>query len=351
MLIVKDYLRRNKVKILKKEEVYELIPKAQAGCKESREKLIIHNIPSVLKIANRYSWAISSVLDFDDLFQHGVLGLMRALKTFDISRGLDLSTYSYPWIMQSIGRYIDNNRGPVRMPIYLQGLKKKYQKLKQQDNPESDELYLRLVANQNEHSVSTLRHAITVSPRGIELDDPEGTLELESIVDENAFDVNLLDAHAMLECLSEQERTILERRLLNWTLRQVAQDINLSRERVRQIEEMAIFKLKAMVGNVKDNNVFELREMLKASHAEHVEQITKKVDSSLMDSKIHGICLDCATHAMSFKENSTKRQLTRPSWINAECDVCFAIKAVTSVKNFEFPVFKVSVPKEEEALA
>lgn len=339
-LFIKNYLNRNKIKPLKKEEAYELIVKARAGDKVAKDKLIVHNMPYVLNITNRYHFAENALLGFEDLFQEGVIGLIRGIELFDMSRNLELSTYIDLWIKQRIRRYIQDNRGPVRVPGYLQDLKAKYKRLKDEASPQDDDFYLRLVAHQNEKTVSTLRRAISNVPTEMNIDDPLNTTPLESIVDETQMSVDQLDAQALLGMLNEQERVILERRMTNWTLLELAQEIGLSRERVRQLEEAAIFKLKVMVGNVKDNKVFEMRELLKVDFKAHKEALKVLTDSRLPINRIYAACQDCFDRALELRENATKRRMNIPSWLKAECDVCYQIKAVASVKTFEFPMFE-----------
>lgn len=347
MELIKTYLSQNHVKTLSKEETYELVTKAQAGCRESHDKLIIHNLPYVIKIAYKYSWRADSVSDFNDLFQEGVIGLIRSLKTFDIKRDMALTTYADMWIKQVIGRYIDNNRGPVRVPIYLQTLKRKYAKLKKEDESHSDEFYVRLLAAQNEQSVANLRYDISHAPSDIRIDreyeDSGETFQLESIIDEHEIDIDLLDAQALLEKLSDDEQYILERRMIGWTFDKISKERGLSRERIRQIEELALFKMQSMITTVKDGDVFKTREKLWGEYISTKKEIDMKIDTGTMNSHIYGVCSDCVNKALTLSENKSKSQLGIPNWVDAECDICHRIKPCAKPEIYGFPVFKVKV--------
>lgn len=275
MELVKSYLRAHKIKLLSKDDVYDLIGKAQKGCIKSRDLVVVHNVPLVLSISSKYYYAGTSIVEFDDLFQEGVIGLMRAVELFDIQRGLEFSTYADPWIKQRIRRCLDDNKGPVRTPIWMLELKRKYAKMKKDDHPHTDDFYIRLVARQNNTSVSNLRHQITQSPTDVRIDDPFDTHQLESIVDEDKLNVSLMDFEMMLNKLDKQEKFIIERRMSDWTLAQISKVENLSRERIRQIEEQAIRKLKAMVTDVKNYDVFDVRHKIKQEFYKNREEMNK----------------------------------------------------------------------------
>lgn len=270
MELVSDYLRFHKVKVLPKEETYDLIKKAQRGCMRSREKLIIHNIPLVMNLANRHYYGGTSVFSYEDLFQEGITGLMRAIELFDTKRGLHFSTYAEPWIRQKVMRYVDDNRGPVRTPVYLQAIQKKYRRLKEEDNHQhTDEFYIQYLAKKNNLSIPSLRHKVSRQASEVRIDDPLELHQLSEIVDEEKMNLALFDFKFMLDQLDERERFIMERRMNRWTLQQISEQLDVSRERVRQLETKALAKLKAMVSDVAKNNVFELREKI-------AEQTVKK---------------------------------------------------------------------------
>lgn len=338
-------MRAKKFKPISKEELYDLITKAQSGDPAAKDLLVERNLPLVLRLTSKFFWACTGVIDFDDLFQQGTIGLMRCLEKFDITKNFELSTYAAFWINQRIGRYIDDNRGAVRVPIYLQSLQKKYAKIKHEDeeNPEShnDDFYLRLVTHDNETTVSNLRHSLTLKSSDIRMDDELETFQLESIVDENEMDVRRMDFEAVLAHLSLNERYIIRQRMTNWSFKKIAEDLNISRERVRQIEEGAILKMKAMINDVKKNRVFEMRDQIAIQHKIHKKELLMKVDSSKFGNPILAVCSKCADIALLLPENKSKFRLGVPNWIEAECDMCHKVTAVAPVRDFMYPVFEV----------
>ncbi len=277
MQLIRGYLQDHKIKVLSKEAVYDLIAKAQKGCLKSRDLVVVHNLPLVLRVSKRYFYTATSTVSFDDLFQEGVLGLMRAIELFDLKRGLHFSTYAEPWIRQKVLRYHEDNRGPVRTPVYLQQLFRKYRKLKNEDEniQKTDDFYIQAVARSNSCSVSGLRRAITFQPSEVCIDDPLDLHQLSDIVDEDKMNLALFDFKHMLSLLEPREKFIIEKRMTSWTLQQIAVSLEVSRERVRQLETGAMLKLRAMISDVRKHDVFEVRDNLnklnsKKSSAENI---------------------------------------------------------------------------------
>lgn len=99
-------------------EEIELCKKAQAGNKRAKEKMIIHNMGLVHKLAHKMYFN-NQQFSYEDLCQEGVFGLTRAIEKFDSKKGCRFSTYAYNWIKSFIGRYNDNHRGSVRIPSHL----------------------------------------------------------------------------------------------------------------------------------------------------------------------------------------------------------------------------------------
>ena len=96
----------NNIKVLKSEETKELIQRYQNGDMEAKEELVNGNLKLVLSILKRFN---NSKYNLDDLFQVGVIGLIKAIDNFDLSYNLKLSTYACPLILGEIKRYIRDN--------------------------------------------------------------------------------------------------------------------------------------------------------------------------------------------------------------------------------------------------
>lgn len=113
---ITNYLKENDIRLLSKEEQYKLFIELEAGSKAAREKLIFHNLPLVIAIANKYVGVGYSVLE---LFDMGCLGLIIAVDRFDYKRGLCFSTYAKFWIKQTILGSITNELRMLRLPVKL----------------------------------------------------------------------------------------------------------------------------------------------------------------------------------------------------------------------------------------
>lgn len=113
---ITNYLKENDIRLLSKEEQYKLFIELEVGSKVAREKLILHNLPLVIAIANKYVGVGYSVLE---LFDMGCLGLIIAVDKFDYKRGLCFSTYAKFWIKQTILRSITSELRMQRLPDEL----------------------------------------------------------------------------------------------------------------------------------------------------------------------------------------------------------------------------------------
>lgn len=255
------YLRQIKeIPLLSAEEEKALAIRYLQGDKEAKSKLVAANLRLVVMAAKRYIGR--SPLTFEDLIQEGNIGLMRAVDTFDPERGWRFSTYAMHWIKQAISRAILNQSKTIRIPVHMIELKTKYSKaqselflvLGREATAEEIAQYLKLdikkvieVENMVKDPVS-LNNALN--------DEDDGTLE-DLVADTAAEDPNdKLDnellakqIHALLNTLDSRERDIIIARYgLNSqrpkTLEELGQEYNLSKERIRQIEQQALRKFR-----------------------------------------------------------------------------------------------------------
>lgn len=248
---LKERLKIRKTSILSREAQIELARRAQEGCSKSRDLLVETNIPLVLRTASSF-WIDSSVFDFDDLVQEGALGIMRAIKTFEIEYGLAFSTYAKPWIEQHMRRFIDNNRGVVRIPVYLTQLHNEFNKLKKQDTEQTDDFYIKLLAFENNTTEAKLRTSLIAASNSNHVvienteEDEKPFFQLED--PSNSFGKSLAkyDSETILRLLIKRERYILEHRMNNYTLSAIADELGISREQVRQVNEGALRKLRSL---------------------------------------------------------------------------------------------------------
>ena len=99
-------------------EEIELCKAAQSGCKVSKTKMITHNLGLVKKLANKMYFKHPQFA-YEDLYQEGIFGLIRAIEKFNPKEGCRFSTYAYQWIRSFVGRYNENNRGKIRIPSHV----------------------------------------------------------------------------------------------------------------------------------------------------------------------------------------------------------------------------------------
>jgi RNA polymerase nonessential primary-like sigma factor len=241
----------SRLRVLKAAEEQDHVRRMNNGDEKAREVLITHNLRLVVYVAKRY---LGRGLPLLDLVEEGNLGLMHALEKFDPDRGFRLSTYALWWIRQSIERALMNQSRTVRLPVHvvkeLNGCLRARAKLESggmsDPTPEA-------IAGMAGKTVETVRDMMQLNRPPVLLDapldiDPDLTLG-EAIADEHCIphDERLYRTqleHYVAEWLgklSDKHRWVIERRFgLNnqdlATLEELAQDLHVSRERVRQIQ-------------------------------------------------------------------------------------------------------------------
>jgi RNA polymerase primary sigma factor len=260
---IKIYLREiGKIPLLTKKDEIELAERIKKGDEEARDKMIRSNLRLVVKIAHDYS---NLGLPLLDLISEGNIGLMKAVERFDPEKGGKLSTYAAWWIKQSIKRALANQGKTIRLPVHLVD---KISRLKRTALQMSEELGREPTSEElAERMGITLKKLVqlrTVSTRPASLDAPIGdedsTEFIEIVGDKDAptpFEVlreKLLryDINRFLNHLDEREAEIIRLRFgldgeKPRTLEEVGEVFNVTRERVRQIQNIALRKLRSMM--------------------------------------------------------------------------------------------------------
>jgi RNA polymerase primary sigma factor len=260
---IKLYLREiGQVKLLSQEEEITLAARIKKGDKKAREQMIKANLRLVVKIAHDYE---NFGLPLLDLISEGNIGLMKAVERFDPAKGGKLSTYGSWWIKQSIKRALANQSKTIRLPVHLVDKISRMRRtaLKLQEifgrEPTDEEL-----ADEMGLSVSRVAQMRTAAIRPASLDAPIGDEDSNSfaevVQDESA---NTPYEHLeektvtgmlqeMIKTLDERESTILRYRFgldggSEKTLEEVGAKFGVTRERVRQIQNLALIKLRKMI--------------------------------------------------------------------------------------------------------
>lgn len=247
------------IPLLSTEEERELAWRVRNGDDEALERLVEANLRFVVKVAKRYrSFGVS----FLDLINEGNLGLMEAAKRFDPTRNVKFISYAVWWIRQSILSALSNLGRPLKVPIkmnaalYKVNLKIANRRQEMQERPTAQEL-----ADDLGMKVKDVTSILGVGGEGISLNQPltwnrEGVLQdflvqtsIPSVEDE-VIKRSIKDSlHEILGELGSREQEILKLRYgfhddNALTLQEIGDRIGLSRERVRQIEERALQKLR-----------------------------------------------------------------------------------------------------------
>jgi RNA polymerase primary sigma factor len=257
---IRIYLREiGQIPLLTAQEEIDLAARIKKGDKQARTKMISANLRLVVKIAHDYA---TYGLPLLDLISEGNIGLMKAVERFDPAKGGKLSTYAAWWIKQSIKRALANQSRTIRLPVHLVDKVSKIRRVMAQmgaelgreptDEELAEEVGLSVV------KVSQLKLASTSAasldaPVG---DDGSATFgELIGDADaqtpfEQLSDSNLRDQiHDLIDVLDEREKKIIFSRFgldggKAKTLEQVGKHFGITRERIRQVQNIALMKLR-----------------------------------------------------------------------------------------------------------
>lgn len=247
------------------QEEVALAQRIRQGDEQALDKLVRSNLRFVVSVAKQYH---NGTMPLNDLINEGNVGLIRAARMFDETKGFKFISYAVWWIRQSIMKALDDHARIVRVPSNKLGELSKISKASAQmeqqyeREPSEEELadFLGVkVAEVQRSKTAAIRQSSLDAPFG---SDNEGTL-LDIIIDEEAVETDAALSQAgslraelerILSTLSEREQLILKKIFgidmeYSMSMEDVAEELGLTRERVRQIKEKALSKIRGASQN------------------------------------------------------------------------------------------------------
>jgi len=252
------------------DDISQEIQNARRDIEQPKDELVQRNLRLVVDVAKRY---LGRGLGFLDLVQEGNIGLMKAAERFEYTRGFKFSTYATWWIRQGITRAVADQSRTIRVPVHTNEASTKIAKTAQRLAQQLDrEPSLSEIGRELDMTPGRVQETIESFLDPISLDAPsaDGETELGELipdVDGQSPDEEVMRKsnaqwlEKILQVLTPREKEVVRLRFgigmdESWTLEQVGRSMNVTRERIRQIEVVALKKLKeshvkAMLADIK----------------------------------------------------------------------------------------------------
>lgn len=254
----------HKIPMLSREQEYEVSMRAQDGDEEARNTLVRSNLRFVVTVAKRYQ---SYGLTLMDLINEGNMGLIKAAERFNPERGFHFISYAVWWIRQSIKYAIQQKSSLIRLPLNRMADLKRIAEAEQWfENQDDQEASVENIAEYMNMTVSDVNLLLRMSKDHLSLDAPVADSE-DFTLGENLADTKEAEQHDSLEFeqlkgelwksldqLTEREKKVVMLRFgldggQIFSLQKIGKMINLSKERVRQIEKKALRKIRTGVNS------------------------------------------------------------------------------------------------------
>ena len=247
-------INTSEIKVLKNDEMIELFQKYQNGDLQAKEELVNGNLKLVLSILKRFN---NSKYNLDDLFQVGVIGLIKAIDNFDLSYNLKLSTYACPLILGEIKRYIRDNTS-VRVSRSIKDLA--YQILKYKDEfilkngyePKNHQIAKDLDIDEYRisYALDSLKEPMSIF-EPIYNDGGDTIYLLDQLADKKEKNKDhdmLISMKKAMNKLKERERNILmERFMVGKTQMEIATRLGISQAQVSRLEKSAMNHIRRLI--------------------------------------------------------------------------------------------------------